>query len=68
MRKFKHILIGMGRLFDFGSSYNSISRTKPYTTPQEEDFRALASDWNAVGKDIREAMEGIKFEKTSYLR
>lgn len=57
---FKHSLFirpsvseGIARLLDIGATlqeYNSIS------TPEEADTGALATDWNAVGDDIRDAL------------
>ena len=49
-------LRGVARLFDFGGTLN----TYYYLTdedPNETDARAIASDWEAVGKDIASAMD-----------
>jgi len=45
---------GLGRIWDFRgrlSMYNISS------TPAEADAKALASDWLAVGQDLKEAMK-----------
>ncbi len=50
---------GMGRIFDFS---NTLSEYNVSITPQQADSLALASDWRAVGKDLRDAMQ--RFEDT----
>ncbi len=56
---------GLARLFDFGGTLNNYYYVR-YEDPQESDARALASDWEAVGKDIADAIEqygvSIKYE------
>lgn len=44
---------GVGRLLDFRQS---LSRTNSLPTPELADYAALASDWAAVGEDLRSAM------------
>lgn len=43
-------LTGMGRIFDFSNSYNNYNISE---TSTEADFKAIASDWNAVGEDLK---------------
>ena len=40
---------GMARIVDFGSFLNEYNTSK---NSDEADWRALLSDWEAVGKDI----------------
>ena len=40
---------GMSRLIDFGGLLNSYNLSK---TPEEADFKATLSDWEAVGFDL----------------
>jgi hypothetical protein len=46
-------LSGAARLFDWGASLNEYNRS---STPDEADFVALASDWCAIGGDVRRSM------------
>lgn len=45
---------GVARVFDFSQSLDKYN-TSP--TTEEADFNAIKSDWEAVGKDIRVAIE-----------
>lgn len=45
---------GVGRLLDFGSTLNNYNYSK---SDKEADYRAISSDWRAVGNDMREVME-----------
>jgi hypothetical protein len=48
---------GIARLFDWSATLNEYNRSR---TPEEADYLALASDWYAVGDDIRGSMnEGV---------
>ena len=47
---------GVARLFDFGGTLN-IYHYQQDEDPAEADARAIASDWEAVGKDIADAIE-----------
>jgi hypothetical protein len=53
---------GMGRAIDLGSTMVTANQS---LTVQEADFRAISSDWKAVGEDIKTALEiyGQKAEK-----
>lgn len=53
-------LEGIGRILDFAGSYNQYN-TSP--TPEEADARAIRSDFEAVGRDLRAACE--QFQKSS---
>ena len=44
---------GIARLFDWGSTLNMYNDEQ---TSQEADYKALKSDWKAVGDDMRKAM------------
>ena len=58
-------LRGVARLFDFGGTLN----TYHYLTdedPSEADARAIASDWEAVGKDMADAIG--QYEKSTKIR
>jgi hypothetical protein len=53
-------LEGAARLFDFGGSLNTYKYAdfpKRSAPPQRSDFNAIASDWIAVGGDLRHAIE-----------
>lgn len=49
-------LEGMARLFDFGGTLNTYYYYLPDENPRDADARAIASDWEAVGKDIASAI------------
>jgi hypothetical protein len=49
-------LEGAARIFDFR---NTLTRFKQYPTPAAADRAALASDWCAVGNDLRSAMSAV---------
>ncbi len=57
-------LNGAARVLDFGGTLNTYNSSR---TADEADARALASDWEAVGKEIRNAMqrESNEQKKTS---
>lgn len=44
---------GVGRLVDFGDTLTEFNSAE---TPEQADTRALASDWYAIGSDIRAAI------------
>ncbi len=53
-------LAGAARLFDFGGSLNTYKYAdfpKRSSFPHKSDVDALASDWIAVGGDLRRAMK-----------
>jgi hypothetical protein len=59
--KIKAVLNGVGRLFDFSQSYNSELREKYLNTDSNTlDKEALQSDWIAVGKSLRNALDNYK--------
>lgn len=43
---------GIARLFDITGSLNKYNKSR---TPEEADFRAIRSDWEAVGNEISSA-------------
>ena len=45
---------GVGRLLDFGSTLNNYNYSK---SDKEADYKAIRSDWCAVGCNIREVFE-----------
>lgn len=55
------ILLGVASIFDFtgrlGPKYN------PIQDPQAEDAEALASDWQAIGDDLRKVISGPRMQK-----
>jgi len=60
--KMKTLLIGAGKLLDFSSSYNAELRKKYLETDSSVlDRDALQSDWVAVGRSLRNALD--KYEK-----
>ncbi len=50
------VLEGISRLIDFGSTLNVYNSSK---TAEDADCKAIKSDWEAVGKDIKKAMDSI---------
>ena len=44
---------GVARLFDFGGTLNRYNYSK---SEREADFRAIESDWQAIGEDLRNAL------------
>jgi hypothetical protein len=48
---------GMARVMDLGGTLNSY---KIYASPNEADKAALRRDFEAVGNDIRSAVEAVK--------
>lgn len=42
-------LEGIARLFDVGGMLNTYNQSR---TPEEADYRAILSDWEAVGRDL----------------
>ncbi len=45
-------LEGVARIFDFGGTLNTYYYVSTDEDPREADARAIASDWEAVGKDF----------------
>ena len=45
-------LEGVARIFDFGGTLNTYYLVSSDEDPREVDARAIASDWEAVGKDF----------------
>ena len=45
-------LTGIARLFDFGGTLNTYHYRPGGKDAKEADARAIASDWEAVGRDI----------------
>lgn len=48
------ILLGLASIFDFTGRLGP--QCKPIQDPQAEDAEALASDWQAIGDDLRRVM------------
>lgn len=53
-------LVGYSRAIDFGATINVYNEN---LTPEEADFAALKSDWQAVGDDIEYALNQFEEEK-----
>ena len=49
-------LEGVARIFDFGGTLNTYYLVSSDEDPRQADARAIASDWQAVGKDIAGAI------------
>ncbi len=45
---------GLARIVDFGGTLNEYNRSK---TAEEADKRALKSDFEVIGRDLREAID-----------
>jgi len=52
-------LAGMSRALDLGGTFDDYNTSD---TPRQADERALRSDWNAVGQDLRDAMSAADAE------
>lgn len=52
-------LAGIGRAFDIGGVFDDYNVR---ATPAQADARAIAADWQVVGKDLREAMAAADAE------
>jgi hypothetical protein len=52
--------MGMARLFDFGGTLNVYDRS---VTPQQADYFAIASDWQAIGDDFRIVLGRVDHER-----
>lgn len=48
------VISGAARLVDLGGVFDKYNRSE---TEVQADSRALASDWSAVGANLREALE-----------
>lgn len=48
---------GAAKALDIGGVYDVYNTS---TTPSEADLTALKSDWMAVGKDMRSAMDSVE--------
>ena len=53
-------LEGVARLFDFGGTLNTYYLVSSDEDPREADARAIASDWEAVGRDMSSAIGQYK--------
>ena len=53
------LISGMARVLDLGNTLNEYNTS---ATPELADFRALRSDWAAVGQDLRAAMAQLDNE------
>lgn len=52
---------GVARLVDFGNTLNTYNKSK---TGAEADAKALRSDWNVVGKEMRKAVTHFEAKHT----
>ena len=59
-------LEGVARIFDFGGTLNTYYYESTDEDPREADARAIASDWEAVGKDMANAIG--QYEKSTKIR
>lgn len=50
-------LEGVARIMDFGNTLNTYNIS---ATPAEADNRAISADWQAVGNDLRRAIDTEK--------
>ena len=59
--KIKMILFGVAKAFDLGANLRRYRpRNRPLHIPymyQRDDFKALESDWIAIGKDLMSAID-----------
>lgn len=53
-------LEGVARVFDKGGMLNKYNSSQ---TQAEADYKAIASDWNTLGKDLRKAISDGKTKK-----
>ena len=56
---------GVARLFDFGGTLNTYHYLQD-ENPVKADARAIASDWQAVGRDMADAIG--QYEKSTKIR
>ena len=52
-------LTGAGRVMDLGAALEHDNYNMS-ATPEEADARAIASDWQVVGRDLGQAIERVK--------
>ncbi|MEI6125058.1 MAG: hypothetical protein WCQ99_00755 [Pseudomonadota bacterium] len=50
-------LDGVSRVFDFGGTLNEYNYS---ATSIEADYIAIASDWYAIGYDMRDSIDALK--------
>ena len=55
-------LLGMASALDMGATINIYNTD---STPEEADYKAIASDWNETGKDLTRGLIEFK-EKYGY--
>ena len=55
------ILLGVASIFDFTGRLGP--KYSPIQDPQAEDAEALASDWQAIGDDMRRVMSDSRMPK-----
>ena len=53
---------GMARVLDIGATLHEFNYS---TTPELADIEAIRSDWEAVGNDLRVAIDTVKTESGS---
>ena len=61
-RFFLSFVRGYGQIFNFSRILNKREHYKSIS-PEERDYNALRSDWEAVGRDLRWAMETYHADK-----
>jgi hypothetical protein len=49
-----NFIIGMGSILNITGNYYHYNESD---TPEESDFKAISSDWGAVGKDLKFALK-----------
>ena len=52
-------VIGMGSVFNLAGNYFEYNYSR---TPEEADEIAIASDWQIIGEDIKQAISGYEKE------
>lgn len=61
--RIRNMVIGAGRLLDFSGSYNRQAygelKARSLVRVARSDTEALRSDWQAVGNDLRTAMNSF---------
>lgn len=57
-------LEGVARIFDFGGALNEYNVS---STGHEADTAAIRSDWEAIGQDMRAAIEAFEREEADAL-
>ncbi len=59
-----NFLVGMGSILNLAGSYFEYNYSK---SEKEADLKALISDWNNTGNDIKKAKESFEFDNRQKL-